>query len=369
MRPHPGEGCFGGFLHDVAQLARQMQASLARHGQALNLQHFAADGGVCQAVDHADAGLLLRHFTGIAGRAQVGAQHIRGHADLGDALVQHGDGSLAHHLGHGALQRAHTGLTGVALDELTQHLVRHAHGFRRQAMGFDLLGHQVALADLQLLLLSIGGHLDDLHAIQQRAGDGIDAVGGGDEHHPAQVEGQLQIVVAEGAVLLRVQHLQQAGGRIAAVVVAHLVDLVKEEHGVHRTRLLEAGNDPPRDRPQVRPAMTANFRLVPHAAQGHLHEPAAHGLGNGADDGRFAHAGRPDKAQNRALHVLLHPQHGQVLDNALLDLFQAIMILGQHLSGTLEVEVIRGGLAPGQVKNPLDIGARHADLRRTGRHA
>ena len=44
---------------------------------SMDLQHFAANGGVGQAIDHANARLLLGHFAGVAGRTQVLAQHVR----------------------------------------------------------------------------------------------------------------------------------------------------------------------------------------------------------------------------------------------------------------------------------------------------
>ena len=44
-----------------------------------------------------------------------------------------------------------------------------------------------------------------------------------------QVEGHAQVVVAEGVVLLGVQHLEQRRRRIAADVGAQLVDLVEQE--------------------------------------------------------------------------------------------------------------------------------------------
>ena len=40
-------------------------------------------------------------------------------------------------------------------------------------------------------------------------GIGRERVGGGDEEHPREVEGHLEVVVAEGRVLLRVEHLEQ----------------------------------------------------------------------------------------------------------------------------------------------------------------
>ena len=109
-----------------------------------------------------------------------------------------------------------------------------------QAVVLDLPRHQVALGDLQLLQVGVARQLDDLHAVQQGPRDGVQHVGRGDEHHLGQVEGQGQVVVGEVAVLLGVQHLEQGAGRIAAEVLAQLVDLVQHDQRVVGAAFLDA---------------------------------------------------------------------------------------------------------------------------------
>src|SRR4029453_17952111 len=87
---------------------------------------------------------------------------------------------------------------------------------------------------------------DDLHAVQQRAGDGLEHVGGGQEQHVGQVEVDLQVVVPEGVVLGRVQHLQQGGRGVAPPVGADLVHLVEEDDRVHAPGLGQGPDDPAR---------------------------------------------------------------------------------------------------------------------------
>ena len=54
--------------------------------------------------------------------------------------------------------------------------------------------------------------------------------------------GDVEVVVAEGRVLLRVEHLEHRRRRVAAVVGAHLVDLVDHEHaGCWRPRRAARG--------------------------------------------------------------------------------------------------------------------------------
>ena len=135
-------------------------------------------------------------------------------------------------------------------------------------MAFQLLGQQVPLGDLQLLLIGIAGQFNDLHPVQQGPGDGIQGVGGGDKEHVGEIEGHLQKMVAEGAVLLGVQHLQQGRGGIAPLIIAQLVDLIQQQQRITALSLLNGGNDAARHGPHIGLAVAADLRLVMDAAQG-----------------------------------------------------------------------------------------------------
>ena len=131
----------------------------------------------------------------------------------------------------------------------------------------------------------------------------------------------------------------------------------------------------PGQRADVGAPVAADLRLVPDAAQGHLHELPVDGLRDGAHDGGLADAGRADEAQDRPAHdgVLLRlvpkSQDGQVFDDALLDLLEAVVVLVQDLPGAFDIQVVLGILAPGQVQDPLHIGLGNDDLRAAGGHA
>ena len=45
-----------------------------------------------------------------------------------------------------------------------------------------------------------------------------------------EIERQIEIVIAERVVLLRIENLEQRRRRIAAIVVSELVDLVEHQH-------------------------------------------------------------------------------------------------------------------------------------------
>ena len=58
-------------------------------------------------------------------------------------------------------------------------------------------------------------------------------------------------------------------------------------------------NDLSRQRPDVSAPVAANFRFVVHSAERQTRELASQGARNGFAQRSFAHARRPDKAQNR----------------------------------------------------------------------
>jgi hypothetical protein len=134
----------------------------------------------------------------------------------------------------------------------------------------------VVAGDDDLLVLGVPVQRDELHPVQQRCRDLLQHVRRGQEQHVGQVELDLQVVVPEGVVLRRVEHLQQRRGRVAPVVGAELVDLVQQDHRVHRAGLADGADDPAREGADVRAAVAADLGLVPYAAERDPDEVAAH---------------------------------------------------------------------------------------------
>ena len=108
--------------------------------------------------------------------------------------------------------------------------------------------------------------------------------------------------------------------------------------------------------------MTANLGLVTHAAHGRAQELAPHGPGDGLTEGGLAGAGGAHEAEDGALHVGLELAYRQVLDDALLGLLEAVVIGVEDVAHLLEVDLVDAGAVPGQVTQPLDVGARHRVL-------
>jgi hypothetical protein len=107
-----------------------------------------------------------------------------------------------------ALEVAHARLARVLLDDRGQRRVGKLDLRRLEAVGFDLAGDEVAAGDVALLLERVAGQLDRLHTILQWAGNGVEDVRGGDEHHLGEVELEVEVVVAEAVVLRGIEHLE-----------------------------------------------------------------------------------------------------------------------------------------------------------------
>ena len=148
-----------------------------------------------------------------------------------------------------------------------------------QAVALALARPEVAARDRDLLVDRVAVEADDLHAVEQRAGDRVGDVRGRDEDDLGEVELDVEVVVAERVVLRRVEHLEQRRRRVAAPVGADLVDLVEQDHRVHRPGVAQGADEPARQRADVGAPVAADLGLVADAAERHADELAVRARG------------------------------------------------------------------------------------------
>src|SRR5215218_783387 len=369
VRAHVRERGLRGLLHDLAELAGDRELAGAGHRARLDEQHVAADGRPGQA--GGDPG-LARAALDVGGEARAAEQlaHLRacGRDLLLEAALRNLARDLAADRADLALEPAHAGLARVQADDRLQPGLGERDLRALEPVALDLARHQVARGDLELLLLGVARELDDLHPVAQRSRDRVERVRGGDEHHAREVVRDVEVVVAERRVLLGVEHLEHRAGRIAPVVRAHLVDLVDHEHGVLRTRVAQGADDHARHRADVGAPVPADLRLVAHAAGADALELASHRAGDGAPERRLADPGWADEAQDGTSATLVRElAHGEELEDALLDLVDVVVVGVEHLARVREVEVVVGGAAPRQRRDPLEPSADHPVLGRRRR--
>jgi len=357
------------FLHDVAQLAGQREAFPAFHGRGFDKKHVAAHRRPGQS--DRDAGLgdarvdVRRH----AHRPQVFVDIFFRHGLGGDAAF----GDLRRHAAAGVgdfpLQVAHARLPRVAGDDGGKRLGRQPKLRRSKAVFRKLTRNQVLLGDLHFFFLGVARELDHLQPIQERRRNRIEHIGRRDENHLRQIERHIQVMIGKRIVLLRIQHLEQRRGRIAAEITAELVDLVEHEHGVVGLRAPQALNDAARQSADVGPAMAADFRLVAHAAQRNAGELAPQRPPDGMPQRRLARARRPHKAEDRPLGIRLELAHGQILDDALLGFRKPVVVLIQNAARLGDIQAVGRGVVPGQRGHPVEIGGRDGVFRGRRIHA
>ena len=139
----------------------------------------------------------------------------------------------------------------------------------------EQLRNEVLLGDLHLLRLGVARKTNDFHTIAERRRNRVEDVRGTHEQRMREIVGNLQVAIDERVILFRIQHLQQRGCRIPAVILPDLVDLIDHDQRVVHADLDVALDQLSGHRADVRLAMAANLRLVRHAAYCHTHELAA----------------------------------------------------------------------------------------------
>ncbi len=122
---------------------------------------------------------------------------FRSHQQLFRLALGKTAGLLAADGAQSAFQVAHAGFASVVPDHVQNGVFRKFNLLFGDPVFFDLPRDQVLECDVYLLFFGVTLEFDDLHAVAQRLGDGIEHVGGGNEQHLGEVERNVQVVVAE----------------------------------------------------------------------------------------------------------------------------------------------------------------------------
>ena len=353
---YPSDCQLCALLHHIAQRAGNGDlAGTVVHDLHLDGQGLAAYAGPCQTVGDAHGVSAVEEVRLDDAGTQQFLQHGGSHRHALHLTGSDLAGALAQHAGDGTLQITHTGLAGVAVDDAVECALVHGD-LAGQAAGLKLLGQQVLAGNIVFFHAGIAGQLDDVHAVPERAGDAAQIIGGGNKEHMAQIKRDINEMIVEGAVLLRVQRLQQSCRRVAPEVPCQLVDLVQQHQGVGGLGGDHGADDLAGHSTYVGTAVAANLGFVPHAAQTDAHIFAAKAFGDGARNTGLANARRAYQTDDLCLHVRCQLAHGQHFQNAVLDLFQAVVVPIQNLLGAVDIQIIHGHGVPRQIQTGIQIG-------------
>src|SRR5262249_13761230 len=154
----------------------------------------------------------------------------------------------------------------------------------------------------------------------------VEHVGRSQKGDARQIERHAQVIIAECRILLRIEHLQHGGGRVALNAAPHLVDLIEHHDAVAGASFLDALNNIARQRTDISTAMAADLCLVMDAAQADTDKGPLHRPCDGLAKRGLADAGGANETKDRRLALRRKLAYRKIFDDALLDLFEAKMI-------------------------------------------
>ena len=236
---HVGERDPRRLLHHVAELAGEHEALLAGHRGRLDEEHVAAGAGHREAGRHAGHGRALDRLLEEALAPEAVAHRRRASIVTGASTSP--EASFVAVL-RSSLPSSRSRLRTPASRVYSVTIVR------RIVVGdLDLVRLAARCARAGAAAGSRARSRPSPRSCSRRsattsmrsssgAGNRLGHVRGGDEQHLGEVQLDVQVVVAEAVVLRRVEHLEQRRRGVAAPVRADLVDLVQQDHRVHRAR-------------------------------------------------------------------------------------------------------------------------------------
>ena len=222
------------------------------------------------------------------------------------------------------------------------------------------LGNEVTSGYFAFFFGQIAFHFDDFHAVKQGPGDGLQIVGGSNEEHVGEVEVEVEIVVVERAVLLRVEHFEKRAVGVAVVVVfADFVYFVKHKERIDGTGLDDAFDNTSGHGTDIGAAMAANLGFVVHTAEGDANILATQGFGDAATERGFADTRRTVEADDGRLFFCGEAQRGEMFEYAFLYTLHAEVVAVEHAFGIFHIEIVLGMTSPWEVYHGLQIVEHH----------
>mmetsp|Transcript_71336 Transcript_71336/g.204682 ORF Transcript_71336/g.204682 Transcript_71336/m.204682 type:complete len:528 (-) Transcript_71336:879-2462(-) len=321
-----------------------------------------------QTHDHARGHAIVEHVVGGEGwLADELFQVVQGHDGepaILFILADKGERCLTGDLLQQFPEFSDARLPGVVPDEQNESI-----GTQIEVLGFDAmcvhrLWYEELVGDGHLLLKDITGQPDDLHSIQQRPRNRVCDVGRANEECLGQVHRSVQVQIAEGRILSRIEDLQQCRGRISAEVSAQLVDLVDQDHRVANLCDLQRLNYLPRHRSHIRAPVPTDFCNVVQTTYREAEKLPIQRPRDALPDGSLSCTRWPDQTHDLPLGGPFQEAHGHMFKDPFLDILQTIMVLVEHCLRLVDICVVRGVLAPRKHRHPVQVCPAHIEFRR-----
>src|SRR5690606_4427429 len=140
--------------------------------------------------------------------AQKTSKIVRGDVHLIGLAFGDTRRDLTRHAPEHAFHLTNPGLARIVTDDAEESHFIHGDVSSLETGFPDLPRNDVTQGNLQFFLVGVPGQTDDLHAIQKRAGNRIECIGGRDEKYLRKIKGQIEIVVSKLPVLLRIENFE-----------------------------------------------------------------------------------------------------------------------------------------------------------------
>merc|ERR1719341_2440444 len=215
------------------------------------------------------------------------------------------------------------------------------------------LRNKISLSNCHFLLSDVAGDVNVLHSIQQWTRNSVEGVGGAEEKDMRKVNRNVEIVVKEGRVLLRVQHLQQCSCGVALPASPHLVNLIDQDQRILRLGLLECLHRLARHCSNICSPMPFQFchiRKTPHRESEELPvESSGDAFGNAG----LSNAGRSGETDNFTLCRSFQLAHCNELKDPFLDIIETVVVVIQHLGSSVQGKILFTGESPRKAGQPV----------------
>ncbi|KAF5029653.1 hypothetical protein DSECCO2_646360 [anaerobic digester metagenome] len=126
----------------------------------------------------------------------------------------------------------------------------------------------MAFGNFQFFFLCVAAQVNDFHTVAQCGMNGRQIVGGCNKKYSRQVIIDLEIIIVESIVLLRIKHFEQRCLRVALHGVSrYLVDFIQHKNRIRRFHFFQVLNNSSGKRTDVGFAVAPQFGFVAQTTQ------------------------------------------------------------------------------------------------------